>query len=1445
MTAIRPLIIGAAVLAASFGWSGRPLPAAEAGVASATAVDGANLRVATYRGEAGGYFAASVQPTADDALLAAVDVPADVVVVIDTSASQSGEFRTDSIRAARQVIDGLRSTDRVSVHAVDVGVTDLTSSFVTPADAVAALDAVERRLPMGNTNLIAALDRLRTGLVASDPNHSRSIVYIGDGSTIESASDDAMRRIVDALRADRITVHSVAIGPTVNIELLGILGHHTGGLVTAVGDDYPVDDVAGRIARGVRTSPVWITGDEYPAGLDVSSDRHPPLRLDRDAIVIGRLSETGDDGLGSEEMTFTWTGATPTSDVTIQTRGVLEDSHPDFGFLVGLVSLAERDGGVRQPTAGSSMMRFVARRSALRCRELIKAGKMAIEQGNRRGARAIVDEALRSDPDNEQAKKLSELIGQRLIVQNEGMDDIFGGDDPFADAADAPAGGATGGDAFGDDAFGGEGGDPFADPAPAPAAPRAAAPAPAPMQPAAPAFGGPNAPIISPPPTGDFDAFEGVREPAGPLLDDVLNQRSANEGRLRALVNAQLRESRRVLRSDPTGVAGSLKSLLSRVETMPDVRPELRRELASQVRSAIRVAAARESEYAGQQANLEQVAAAANASQRLLADRFRREASLQALSAQMNALIDEGRYIEADRPVAVEFSQLAGMEITKDSVEGHQFRDYPLMLQTYARDRRYRELRERNFVDAMSLVLKSNIPFVDEPPIMYPDADTWQRLSRRRLERYGAIELVGDSETERRIEQTLDEDTSVDYQDLPLGEVVRDISAKHDIPVIIDNLALSDAGLSEEEPITKTLNNVSLRSALRIMLRELDLTYMIKDEVMQITTRDVAEENLITKVYPVGDLVVPIIQLGGMGGGGGGMGGGMGGGGMGGGGMGGGMGGGGMGGGGMGGGGGMFAVPDRVTLDGRSAANQSDTIATPFAENPGEKDRQDASPRRLKVAGDTDNAADAWRQLIGQQSVDSAEQLARLDADLRQTVRYHSARAGRMNEAGDAAAARQQFETCRDVIGAAIHHGHVQPWMYEAYAIALRATDADAAEIERAYLSAADFTTDTDELLNIVGRLESIGSHRSAMDLCRRIAESEPDRREPIVVGMRISERTGRDADVRWAVTQVLGRAWPEAFEDLVTDARRRAKALHAESLAEGSIADADDLGESLKIATSHDVVVRVSWTGNADLDISVEEPAGTVCSAADPASPGGGTHLGDVYPDDNASSKLMSETYVCPTGFAGKYRLLIRRVWGDVSTGEATVEVLTDTGRETQTVVRRQIPVTETDALVVFECRDGKRQEAVADAQLEHLRDVRRDLQHQVVMGQFLGNGNANAQELFEELYGGLGTGGLGGSGGRGNPLNPFFRRGAVGFRPEITTLPEGASLSTLAVISADRRYVRISPAPFFSQIGAVTTFNFVSGEEGAGTGGGGGLGGGLGGGGFGGGGGGGGGAF
>ena len=211
--------------------------------------------------------------------------------------------------------------------------------------------------------------------------------------------------------------------------------------------------------------------------------------------------------------------------------------------------------------------------------------------------------------------------------------------------------------------------------------------------------------------------------------------------------------------------------------------------------------------------------------------------------------------------------------------------------------------RNRAFVDSLYLNEQLLIPFVDEPPLTFPPADVWQALSARRLERYGSIDLSGGKASERNIYRALNERSEISFNGTALTGVVKFFRDTYNIPIVIDDKALEELNITPDEPISLELPSVSFRSALKLILEPLQLTYVIEDEVMRITSKKTSAN--VVRVYPVGDLVVPIISGGG-GGGGGGFGGGQGGGGFGGG-QGGGAGGfgGGQGGGGFGGGGGQ------------------------------------------------------------------------------------------------------------------------------------------------------------------------------------------------------------------------------------------------------------------------------------------------------------------------------------------------------------------------------------------------------------------------------------------------------------------------------------------------------------------------------------------------------------
>ncbi len=63
--------------------------------------------------------------------------------------------------------------------------------------------------------------------------------------------------------------------------------------------------------------------------------------------------------------------------------------------------------------------------------------------------------------------------------------------------------------------------------------------------------------------------------------------------------------------------------------------------------------------------------------------------------------------------------------------------------------------------------------------------------------------------------------------------------------------------MGSETPVTRNLNGIPLKSALRLLLSEYDLDYVIRDDVLMITTNDVASNWLELEVYDVSDRVGP------------------------------------------------------------------------------------------------------------------------------------------------------------------------------------------------------------------------------------------------------------------------------------------------------------------------------------------------------------------------------------------------------------------------------------------------------------------------------------------------------------------------------------------------------------------------------------------------------------
>jgi len=121
------------------------------------------------------------------------------------------------------------------------------------------------------------------------------------------------------------------------------------------------------------------------------------------------------------------------------------------------------------------------------------------------------------------------------------------------------------------------------------------------------------------------------------------------------------------------------------------------------------------------------------------------------------------------------------------------------------------------------------------------------------------------AEAARRIENVLDQHlrAPLAFVETPLSQVATILAEEYDIPILFDTAALDAVAVSPDVEVSITIDNVSLRMALELMLHNAgteDLTYLVDREVLLITTQEVEEQRLETRVYRVDDLCRPTDQ---------------------------------------------------------------------------------------------------------------------------------------------------------------------------------------------------------------------------------------------------------------------------------------------------------------------------------------------------------------------------------------------------------------------------------------------------------------------------------------------------------------------------------------------------------------------------------------------------------
>ena len=225
---------------------------------------------------------------------------------------------------------------------------------------------------------------------------------------------------------------------------------------------------------------------------------------------------------------------------------------------------------------------------------------------------------------------------------------------------------------------------------------------------------------------------------------------------------------------------------------------------------------------------------------------------LAKLVNEFNTLLDEERYAEAE-------------VVAKRAKELDPKNPLVKQLESIAKFIRRKELnnsmgdkRERGNQGAWESVVNSATPIDDREPYQFPDKPKWDQLTLTRKQQL-AKNRSHLTERELEIQHKLRTPVLLKFRDKPLSQVLDQLAKLAAVNMHLDPQGLAEEGVASDQPVTLDLTQeISLKSALNLILGPLHLNYVIKDEVLKITSEQQRAGDVVSVTYNVGDLVIPV-----------------------------------------------------------------------------------------------------------------------------------------------------------------------------------------------------------------------------------------------------------------------------------------------------------------------------------------------------------------------------------------------------------------------------------------------------------------------------------------------------------------------------------------------------------------------------------------------------------
>lgn len=122
------------------------------------------------------------------------------------------------------------------------------------------------------------------------------------------------------------------------------------------------------------------------------------------------------------------------------------------------------------------------------------------------------------------------------------------------------------------------------------------------------------------------------------------------------------------------------------------------------------------------------------------------------------------------------------------------------------------------------------------------------------LRGHGRQTFVNDPPQHQALREKLNENVTVEFLDTPLEAAIQQLADAAKADIRLDRPALRANRIREREPVTLKLTDRKLETVIQALVLDLELTWVLRDGVLWITSADEAESFLKTAVYDVRDL---------------------------------------------------------------------------------------------------------------------------------------------------------------------------------------------------------------------------------------------------------------------------------------------------------------------------------------------------------------------------------------------------------------------------------------------------------------------------------------------------------------------------------------------------------------------------------------------------------------